>query len=586
MGCGASKPQRDTVEAPEETKVVQEVGSAAPEAAVAVADGKATCTSKEVQAGTPEPTPAVTAHHGNAASTQQSNGTAEPVTVSHAVPDRPTEAPHHSNGDAAPPHKSGQAARQAEELVVPEESGNLPQDARIIFVLGGPGSGKGTQCERIVKKYGFKHLAAGDLLRDEVKSGSEVGQKLEATMKEGGLVPTQVTITLLKNAMLRSGKSEFLIDGFPRALDQAKDFERDVKPCERVLFFECPLDTMKERLLERGKTSGRSDDNEETIVKRFKTFQESSMPVVDHFEGKVHKISAVPPPDQVFKEVEAILDGAKSEESAAPESVSVPEEPGSLPADTRIIFVLGGPGSGKGTQCERIVAKYGYQHLSAGDLLRDEVKSGSRAGKDLESIMKEGRLVPKEVTITLLKNAMIRSGKREFLIDGFPRALDQAHTFEEQIRPCETIMFFDCPAETMEERLLNRGKTSGRSDDNAETIKKRFVTFQEMSLPVIEHYEKLGKVHRLSAVPPPDQVFAEVQRVLDELQSQAAGTQHAAAHNHAAHHAAATPAAEGGQLEEAAAGAHSKAAHNEPAAGIVRPQDFAEITPASPLALA
>ncbi len=70
---------------------------------------------------------------------------------------------------------------------------------------------------------------------------------------------------------------------------------------------------------------------------------------------------------------------------------------GALPADSSIIFVLGGPGSGKGTQCERIVAKYGHTHLSAGDLLRDEVKSGSELGKECETTMKEGKLVPMEV---------------------------------------------------------------------------------------------------------------------------------------------------------------------------------------------
>jgi adenylate kinase/UMP-CMP kinase len=77
-------------------------------------------------------------------------------------------------------------------MVVPAVAGNLPEDASIVFVLGGPGSGKGTQCERIVAKYGFKHLSAGDLLRDEVKSGSAVGQQCAQIMKEGKLVPLEV----------------------------------------------------------------------------------------------------------------------------------------------------------------------------------------------------------------------------------------------------------------------------------------------------------------------------------------------------------------------------------------------------------
>jgi adenylate kinase/UMP-CMP kinase len=195
----------------------------------------------------------------------------------------------------------------------------------------------------------------------------------------------------------------------------------------------------------------------------------------------------------------------------------LPTSASDLPPGVKIIFILGGPGSGKGTQCERIVAKYGYKHLSAGDLLRHEVKSGSELGLQCEAVMKEGKLVSQEVTIGLLRAAMVASSKTEFLIDGFPRALDHAKTFERQIKPCELVLFFDCPEEVMTERLLSRGKTSGRTDDNAETIRKRFKTFVESSLPVVGHYEAQGKAHKISAIQPPDEVFLEVQKVLDTM---------------------------------------------------------------------
>ena len=110
---------------------------------------------------------------------------------------------------------------------------------------------------------------------------------------------------------------------------------------------------------------------------------------------------------------------------------------------------------------------------------------------------------------------MVKSGDKQFLIDGFPRALDQAECFEQMVKPCEKVLFFDCPEEEMERRLLKRGETSGRSDDNADTIRKRFRTFVEQSLPVIDHYEQQAKVFKISAVPTPDQVFVEVQKALD-----------------------------------------------------------------------
>lgn len=122
-----------------------------------------------------------------------------------------------------------------------------------------------------------------------------------------------------------------------------------------------------------------------------------------------------------------------------------------------------------------------------------------------------------QVIIGLLRSAMIKSGAKEFLIDGFPRAMDQAARFEEMIKPCEKVLFFDCPEEVMEARLLKRGETSGRADDNAETIRKRFKTFVEQSLPVIDHYEALGKAYKISATAAPEAVFVHVQAVIDKV---------------------------------------------------------------------
>ena len=185
----------------------------------------------------------------------------------------------------------------------------------VIYILGGPGSGKGTQSAFLVRDYNFKHLSAGDLLREEQdRPGSEVGQEIKDLIKEGTIVPMEITVGLLESAMKRSlqssGKNEgrFLVDGFPRKMDQAAYFESNVCHSRCTLFLDCPEDTMHERLLNRGKTSGRSDDNEESIQKRFKTFVETSMPVVDHFEkeGRVIRISATGTANEVY---EAVVEG-------------------------------------------------------------------------------------------------------------------------------------------------------------------------------------------------------------------------------------------------------------------------------------
>lgn len=99
---------------------------------------------------------------------------------------------------------------------------------------------------------------------------------------------------------------------------------------------------------------------------------------------------------------------------------------------------------------------------------------------------------------------------------GFPRKMDQALKFEEAVCPSKFTLFFDCPEGVMQERLLNRGKTSGRADDNAESIKKRFKTFEETSMPVVEYFEKEGKVEKVPATQSPEEVYAEVQKRMDK----------------------------------------------------------------------
>ncbi|KAM4054881.1 adenylate kinase domain-containing protein [Hirsutella rhossiliensis] len=195
--------------------------------------------------------------------------------------------------------------------------------------------------------------------------------------------------------------------------------------------------------------------------------------------------------------------------------------PAFSPDDVTVVFVLGGPGAGKGTQCARLVAQHGFTHLSAGDLLRaEQERPGSQFGDLIRSYIKDGLIVPMEVTVQLLENAMTDAlrtkPKGRFLIDGFPRKMDQAHRFEEAVCPARLVLFYDCNERVMQERLLERGKTSGRADDNAESIRKRFRTFVETSMPVVDYYDKQGKVVKIDATATPDAVFADTQKRLTE----------------------------------------------------------------------
>jgi UMP-CMP kinase len=177
----------------------------------------------------------------------------------------------------------------------------------IVFVLGGPGAGKGTQCKLISDEFNFVHLSAGDLLREErQRPGSEYGELIESYLREGQIVPVAITCSLLKRAMEGHGweNGKYLIDGFPRNMDNLEGWKKamdglvEEKFC---LFLDCPESVMEERLLVRGATSGRSDDNLDSIRKRFKTFIESTMPIVESF--KVQGKLRVVPTDQSVQSV-------------------------------------------------------------------------------------------------------------------------------------------------------------------------------------------------------------------------------------------------------------------------------------------
>ncbi|KAJ9462436.1 Uridylate kinase [Diplonema papillatum] len=180
----------------------------------------------------------------------------------------------------------------------------------VVFVLGGPGCGKGTQCAKIIDEFGCLHVGAGDLLRNEVKCGSEQGKMVAECIREGRVVPGEVTIGLLKKEIEKNGSGQaYLIDGFPRELTQAMMFEQDVTECSFVLNFEAPDDVLIHRLTHRGKTSGRTDDNPESIMKRLRTFHSQTRPVLEYFAalGKLRSIDATGSPEDVWKTVEPLF---------------------------------------------------------------------------------------------------------------------------------------------------------------------------------------------------------------------------------------------------------------------------------------
>ncbi|XP_057475601.1 probable UMP-CMP kinase 2 [Actinidia eriantha] len=182
-----------------------------------------------------------------------------------------------------------------------------------------------------------------------------------------------------------------------------------------------------------------------------------------------------------------------------------------------ITFVLGGPGSGKGTQCLKIVETFGLTHLSAGDLLRKEISSNSENGAMILETIRQGKIVPSEVTVKLIQRAIELSDNNKFLIDGFPRCEENRRAYERVIgAEPNIVLFFDCPEEEMVKRVLCRNQ--GRVDDNIDTVMKRIEVFNTLNLPVINYYSEKGKLYKIHAVGTEEDIFERVRPIFIALE--------------------------------------------------------------------
>ena len=187
------------------------------------------------------------------------------------------------------------------------------------------------------------------------------------------------------------------------------------------------------------------------------------------------------------------------------------------------IVIFGAPGSGKGTQSDLMIKKYGLEHISTGDVLRAEIKKGSDLGKTAASFIDKGQLIPDELMVSILAGVYDAFGKEHagVIFDGFPRTIPQAEALKKMLsergHPVAAMIELDVPEEELMDRLIKRGKESGRSDDNAETIKKRLDVYHRQTQPLIEWYIKEGIQHHINGLGALDRIFADICEVIDQL---------------------------------------------------------------------
>ena len=186
------------------------------------------------------------------------------------------------------------------------------------------------------------------------------------------------------------------------------------------------------------------------------------------------------------------------------------------------IVIFGAPGSGKGTQSERIVAAYGINHISTGDVLRAEMKNGTELGKIAKGYIDQGQLLPDNLIVDML--AATLDGFKEskgVIFDGFPRTIAQAEALKEMLaargQQVSIMLDLDVPEEELMDRLIKRGQESGRADDNEETIKKRLVVYHSQTAPLIDWYKKEGLYAHIHGLGKLEDITAEICQAIDKV---------------------------------------------------------------------
>ncbi|MBQ0089568.1 MAG: adenylate kinase [Prevotellaceae bacterium] len=186
------------------------------------------------------------------------------------------------------------------------------------------------------------------------------------------------------------------------------------------------------------------------------------------------------------------------------------------------LVIFGAPGSGKGTQSDKIVEKYGFKHISTGDVLRGEIKNGTELGKTAKSYIDKGQLIPDSLMIDILASVYDSLCPCEGVIfDGFPRTIPQAESLAKLLKERNTevsaMIDLEVPNEVLIDRLIKRGQISGRADDNEETIKNRLAVYNNQTSPLIEWYKTAGKYNKVTGIGEIDSIFADVCKVIDNI---------------------------------------------------------------------
>lgn len=382
-----------------------------------------------------------------------------------------------------------------------------------IALFGPPGAGKGTQSKKLIEKYNLAYISTGDLLREEIAEGSELGEKAKDIIARGELASDEVIVQIIEKTirMKTENVNGFLFDGFPRNYVQAYILEGLLLKLNTsltcMLSLNVPNDELVTRLLDRGKTSGRNDDNMAVIKKRLEEYENKTVPVIDFYTQKdiYHPIDGVGTIDEIFGRLTSTIDNALSKRLLN-------------------VVIMGMPGSGRGTQAKRISEKYNLVYISTGKILRmEEVAKGTELGKIAKPYMDRGEIVPDEIAVKVIeKKIREHPNANGFVFKGFPRTIVQAYILDGLLRrmnsSISSIVELNISEISAIKRLSKRSKTDKARyyDMDTDVIIQRFEVYEEKTKPVLDYFKRHKEVSSVDANTSEGNIFEQICTIVDE----------------------------------------------------------------------
>ena len=380
-----------------------------------------------------------------------------------------------------------------------------------IALFGPPGAGKGTQSEYLVKHFNLFYISTGDLLRRELAAGTKLGELARSIIASGGLVSDEIIVQIIEKTITENPQAAgFLFDGFPRTFVQAYILDGLMIKLNTslncLINLEIPEEVSVSRLLDRGKTSGRLDDNEAVIRNRLREYHEKTLPVLEFYRAKGQQHD---------------IDGTRSVEEVRADIVRILQQ--ELDKNLFNVVIFGYPGSGRGSQGMALAREFGLEYVATGRMLEAEMREGTEIGKQIAALYENGELVPDEIVVKLIEKKIANAnGVKGFIFKGFPRTLVQSYILDGLLRKhgsgVSMVIDVEVPLLELVQRLDARSKTDRRMPYDASTsrIVNRLREHETKTVPVIDNYRKHREVLTIEGTGSFEDVSTRLRAVVEE----------------------------------------------------------------------